>query len=128
MSHIVERNLEFYEKKYRDMICYLQEPLEREYEPLVKRLEILGILMSQAGEFMTDVAYKIDEVIDIECQVKLSLLDVYSASTFNMMVKAKAKDWNRLKLGFERCSASATHQIDAIRTIISYEKEKMKIL
>ena len=117
-----------YQAKYEAMLKFLEQPLNKEYDALMSRMEHLGILLARAGDYMTEAAYKIDEVVDIECQVNLELLDKYSASTFNMMIKAKAKDWNKLKLGFERCCSSAVHQIDAIRTILSFEKAKMNLL
>jgi hypothetical protein len=117
-----------YETKYEAMLKFLEQPLNKEYDALMSRMEHLGILLARAGDYMTEAAYKIDEVVDIECKVNLELLDKYSASTFNMMIKAKAKDWNKLKLGFERCCSSAVHQIDAIRTILSFEKAKLNLL
>ena len=117
-----------YQTKYEAMLKFLEQPLNKEYDALMSRMEHLGILLARAGDYMTEAAYKIDEVVDIECQVNIELLDKYSASTFNMMVKAKAKDWNKLKLGFERCCSSAVHQIDAIRTILSFEKAKMQMI
>ena len=120
--------LKEYQAKYESMLKFLEQPLDKEYDNLITRMEHLGILLARAGEYMTEAAYRIDEVVDIECKVNHELLDKYSASTFNMMIKAKAKDWNKLKLGFERCCSSAVHQIDAIRTIISFEKAKMQII
>ncbi len=117
-----------YQTKYEAMLKFLEQPLNKEYDALMSRMEHLGILLARAGDYMTEAAYKIDEVVDIECQVNIELLDKYSASTFNMMIKAKAKDWNKLKLGFERCCSSAVHQIDAIRTILSFEKAKLNLL
>jgi hypothetical protein len=117
-----------YQTKYEAMLKFLEQPLNKEYDALMSRMEHLGILLARAGDYMTEAAYKIDEVVDIECKVNLELLDKYSASTFNMMIKAKAKDWNKLKLGFERCCSSAVHQIDAIRTILSFEKAKLQLL
>jgi hypothetical protein len=117
-----------YQAKYEAMLKFLEQPLNKEYDSLMSRMEHLGILLARAGDYMTEAAYKIDEVVDIECKVNLELLDKYSASTFNMMIKAKAKDWNKLKLGFERCCSSAVHQIDAIRTILSFEKAKLQLL
>lgn len=113
---------------YQRMLNFLEKPIEKDYEPLIDRLEKLGILLTKAGAYMVECQFKIDEVIDIECQVNIELLDKFSASTFNMMIKAKAKEWTRLKVGFERCCSSSVHQIDYIRTIISYEKAKMNIL
>lgn len=122
------RELAFYNESYEKMINYLSQPLPKEIDLMIDRLDKLGILMTRAGQYLTDVSYKIDEVVDIECQTNIELLDKYSASTFNMMVKAKGKDWNRLKIGFDKCCSAAVHQIDAIRSILSFEKAKMQIL
>jgi hypothetical protein len=120
--------LEELQTKYKKMVAYLEQPLNKEYESLLTRLELLGILLARAGDYMTEANYRIDEVVDIECQVNIEMLDKYSASTFNMMIKAKAKDWTKLKLGFERCCSASVHQIDAIRSILSFEKAKMQII
>jgi hypothetical protein len=120
--------IEKYQDHYQRMLKFLEKPLETEYEPLMARLSNLGILISKAGEYSVECQYQIDSVVDIECQVNIELLDKFSASTFNMMVKAKAKDWTRLKTGFDKCYSSGVHQMDAIRTIISFEKSKMQIL
>ncbi len=120
--------LEKYNNHYERMLKYLEQPLPNEMEDLIERLNNLSVLMTRAGQYMTECQYKIDEVVDIECKVNLELMDKFSASTFNMMIKAKAKDWNRLKTGFEKVCAASVHQIDAIRTLISFEKAKMSIL
>jgi len=120
--------LEELQTKYKKMVAYLEQPLNKEYESLLTRLELLGILLARAGDYMTEANYRIDEVIDIECQVNIQMLDKYSASTFNMMIKAKAKDWTKLKLGFERCCSTSVHQIDSIRSILSFEKAKMNLI
>jgi hypothetical protein len=120
--------LEQLQTRYENMTKFLEQPLNKEYDALITRMEHLGILLARAGEYMTEAAYRIDEVVDIECKVNLELLDKYSASTFNMMIKAKAKDWNKMKLGFERCCSASVHQIDAIRTILSFEKAKMNLI
>jgi hypothetical protein len=120
--------LEQLQTRYENMTKFLEQPLNKEYDALITRMEHLGILLARAGEYMAEASYRIDEVVDIECKVNIELLDKYSASTFNMMIKAKAKDWNKMKLGFERCCSSAVHQIDAIRTILSFEKAKMNLI
>ena len=122
------RELKDYNESYEKMVNYLAQPMPKEIDLIIDRLDKLGILMTRAGQYLTDVSYKIDEVVDIECQTNIELLDKYSASTFNMMVKAKGKDWNRLKIGFDKCCSASVHQIDAIRSILSFEKAKMQIL
>jgi hypothetical protein len=122
------RELKDYNESYEKMVNYLAQPMPKEIDLMIDRLDKLGILMTRAGQYLTDVSYKIDEVVDIECQTNIELLDKYSASTFNMMVKAKGKDWNRLKIGFDKCCSASVHQIDAIRSILSFEKAKMTLI
>jgi len=118
-----------YEELYQRMLNYLSEqPNPNDYEYLLGRLGKLGILLAKSGEYLTECQYQIDSVIDIECKVNIELLDKFSASTFNMMVKAKARDWTRLKTGFEKCNSTAVHQIDAIRSMLSFEKAKMNLV
>ena len=50
-----------------------------------------------------------------------------ATSTINMWIKSKAKDWTRLKNAFDRINASSVHQIDAIRSILSFEKAKINL-
>jgi len=123
------KQIKEYEELYQRMLNYLSEqPTPNDYEYLLGRLGKLGILLAKSGEYLTDCQYQIDAVIDIECQVNIQLLDKFTASTFNMMIKAKAKDWTRLKTGFEKCNSTAVHQIDAIRSMLSFEKAKMNLV
>ena len=46
---------------------------------------------------------------------------------YNMWVKSKAREWSRLKNAFDRINASSVHQIDAIRSILSWEKAKINL-
>jgi hypothetical protein len=123
------KQIKEYEELYQRMLNYLSEaPSPNDYEYLLGRLGKLGILLAKSGEYLTDCQYQIDSVIDIECQVNIQLLDKFTASTFNMMIKTKAKDWTRLKTGFEKCNSTAVHQIDAIRSMLSFEKAKMNLV
>jgi len=45
-----------------------------------------------------------------------------------MIVKSNAKYLTRLKTGFEKCYSSGVHQMEAIRTVISFEKAKMTLI
>jgi hypothetical protein len=122
------KTIEQFEDAYQRMLKYLSEVPSCEYEPMIDRLGKLGVLLAKSGEYLTECQYKIDEVIDIECQVNIQLLDKFTASTFNMLIKAKAKEWTRLKVGFEKCNSSAVHQIDALRSMLSFEKAKMNLV
>lgn len=129
-----EYTLEFLNTKAESMLDYLARPLPKNdtidfHNELFKRIEALNICMSQSGEYKTAAEYKMDCVIDGEIGSKIDeiLEGKLATSTVNMWIKSKAKEWTRLKNAFDRINASCVHQIDAIRSILSFEKAKINL-
>ena len=120
--------------KAEKMIDFLQKPLPKNDSPdyhdsLIKRLDTLNIAMTQSGEYRTAAEYKIDCVIDLEIGEKIAeIMDgKLATSTVNMWIKSKAREWTRLKNAFDRINSASVHQIDAIRSILSWEKAKINL-
>ena len=42
-------NLEKYKEHYERMLKFLEQPLNKDYEPLLDRMEKLGILLAKSG-------------------------------------------------------------------------------
>lgn len=129
-----EYTLQELNDKAERMLDFLQKPLPKNDSPdyhdlLIKRLDLLNIAMAQSGEYRTAAEYKIECVIDNQISEKINeIVDGYmSPSTINIWIKSKAKDWTRLKNAFDRINAASVHQIDAIRTILSWEKAKITL-
>lgn len=129
-----EYTLEELTDKAERMIDFLQKPLPKNDSPdyhdlLIKRLDTLNIAMTQSGEYRTAAEYKIDCVIDLEISEKIAeIMDgKLATSTVNMWIKSKARDWTRLKNAFDRVNSASVHQIDAIRSILSWEKAKISL-
>jgi hypothetical protein len=129
-----EYTLEELTDKAEKMIDFLQKPLPKNDSPdyhdtLIKRLDTLNIAMTQSGEYRTAAEYKIDCVIDLEIGEKIAeIMDgKLATSTVNMWIKSKAREWTRLKNAFDRINSASVHQIDAIRSILSWEKAKISL-
>ena len=129
-----EYTLEELTDKAERMIDFLQKPLPKNDSPdyhdlLIKRLDTLNIAMTQSGEYRTAAEYKIDCVIDLEIGEKIAkIMDgKLATSTVNMWIKSKAREWTRLKNAFDRVNSASVHQIDAIRSILSWEKAKINL-
>ena len=129
-----EYTLEELTDKAERMIDFLQKPLPKNDSPdyhdtLIKRLDTLNIAMTQSGEYRTAAEYKIDCVIDLEIGEKIAeIMDgKLATSTVNMWIKSKAREWSRLKNAFDRINSASVHQIDAIRSILSWEKAKINL-
>ncbi len=102
----------------------------QEPEQLLERMELLAILVAQSGQCLAEAKYHQDQVINgvIGESIDRAFSDKLSASTINQYVKSAAKDYNYLVNWLDRINATATHQLDALRTIISYRKTEFQTL
>ena len=130
-----EYSFEFLSSKAEKMLDFLSTPLPKNdvdgfHDYIIERLDKLNICMTQAGEFKSLAEYKASCIIDLEIGDKIHEImeGKLATSTINMWVKSKTREWIRLKNNFDRINASAVHQIDSLRTILSWEKAKINIL
>lgn len=106
---------------------YLEKPYKADPDELIERINYLGIMISQSGQCLADAKYYQDTIVNgvIMEAIQKAYEEKLSASTINKFVTTAAKDQNLLVNTFDRINASAVHQLDAIRTIISYKKSEM---
>ena len=111
-------------KKAADMNTYLQIRSDDEPASMLDRMQILEIMIAQAGEYLAISKQNQDIIIHeaITNATEMSLDETLPASTLNLFIKTAAKDWNFLVNTFDRINSSAVHQHDGLRTRISYLK------
>jgi hypothetical protein len=119
-------NYEELKQKASEFQMTLELPAGSEPHELIARLEVLNMLIAQTGKYLADAKYLQDEAVNTAI-VDIITENVYqfSASTLNSYVKAKARDYNYLVTMFDRINAAAVHQIDSLRSILSYKKSEM---
>ena len=115
--------------KAERMQAYLEQKPGNEPADLIARAENLAVLMAQSGQCLADAKYVQDQVINgtILESLQKAYEERLSPSTINLFVKTAAKEWNYLVNWFDRINASATHQLDGIRSILSYRKAEMNL-
>lgn len=109
---------------------FLETRHGQEPDQLLERMELLAILVAQSGQCLAEAKYHQDQVINGEIGQAIDrlLTDKLSATTINQYVKTAAKEYNYLVNWLDRINATATHQLDALRTIISYRKTEFSAL
>lgn len=119
---------EIYERAVRMQAFLEKKPVDHD-EGLIDRLELIEILVAQSGKLLADSKYWLDQRKNdsITQTLKDALSDKWSVSIINKKIDALCKDENYLVTLVDRINASATHQIDALRTIISYRKTQMAV-
>lgn len=117
------------EEKAASMQKFLEQKPGTEPNDLITRAENLAVLMAQSGQCLADAKYLQDTVINgtIMEALKQAYEERLSPSTINKWVTTAAKDLNYLVNWIDRINATATHQLDSVRTLISYRKAEMTI-
>lgn len=112
------------------MNAYLQEKPGSEPNEIIDRIENLSVLISQAGEYLADSKYLQDSVIrsEIMDSLKSGFMDKLSMSAINKLVSALAKEENYLVNVFDRINSSGVHQMDSLRSVLSYRKAEFSTL
>lgn len=115
--------------KAERMQSYLDLKPGSEPNELIDRIENLLILVSQSGNYLSDAKYHQDGVVNgaIMEALQKAYEEKLSPSTINLFVKTAAKELNYLVNWLDRINATATHQIDATRSILSYRKTEMQL-
>jgi hypothetical protein len=99
--------------------------LDRTPQGLCEELDYRSQWLARSAEILAD------------CQLLLDMKRGEVAETFigtneswnvvKMLIESKTKDERRLFLLAERLNATITHQIDAVRSLLSFEKESAKL-
>ncbi len=120
-------SIETLRDKAEKMQKYLEDNPGSEPNELIDRIEKLNILIAQSGKMLADAEWYRDEMINstIMQTIKDAMEEKLSASILNQYIKTAARDYVFLAKWIDRINATATHQIDSIRTVISYRKAEM---
>lgn len=116
--------------KAEKMNAYLQEKPGSEPNDIIDRIENLSVLISQSGEYLADAKYHHDTIIhsEIMASLKNGYMDKLSMSAINKFVNALAKEENYLVNVFDRINSAGVHQMDSLRSVLSYRKAEFSTL
>lgn len=129
---MIDYTIDHLNSKCEKMFAYLKEPspsMDQE-DKVMERLMMLGKMVAESGEYKAVAQYHVDEIIhgEISKAIDRAMGDKVSASTINLYVKTAARHWNYLVMAFDRINSAAAKVMMSFQTMISFEKEKMKML
>jgi hypothetical protein len=109
---------------------YFEEKLGIEPNDLIERASLLSILIAQSGQCLADAKFIQDEIVNgaIMEAIQKFYSDKLSPSTVNKFVTTAAKEANYLVNWLDRINATATHQLEGIRSMLSYRKAEMSMV
>ena len=126
---MVYRSKEELNKLAEKMQAYLETDLGPDPQHLIDRAELLTILIAKSGQALAEAKFIQDMIINegLLSAINQGLETKLSPSLVNKFVSSNAKDVNFLVNWLDRINSAATHQLDGIRTIISYKKAELNL-
>ncbi len=94
------------------------------------RISDLQVYMARSGYMLAQAKKELNKKVSSEISetiIKIAKESFLSATAQNKLVKSIAQDEQFLVDWLERINRSCTHQIDALRSVLSYEKEQLKL-
>jgi len=115
--------------KAEKMQAFLEQRPPDQEEGLIERLELLQVLLAQSGELLAKAKYLLDcrKNDSITIALKEAMAGDWSTTIIHKKIDALCREENYLVNWMDRINSSAVHQIDALRTIISYRKSQMNL-
>ena len=109
---------------------YLEITCSDNPEEITQRIRELSAYLARTAFLLRDAKYalrrkKASEIGDIV--VKIAKEQYLSAKAQNALVDSIAADEHRMVDWLDRLNAACTHQIDAMRSLLSYEKEQLRL-
>jgi len=111
------------------MQSFLETPAGLEPQDLLDRIEHLTILVAKSGHLLAKAKFIQDDIVNTGLMkaIEEGLDKKLTPSLINKFVSTNAKNINYLVNWADRINASATHQLDGIRTVISYKKAELNL-
>ena len=118
------------EQEAQEMQTYMQDECSENPDEVIERLKRLNVYQARSGSLLAEAKkmYRIKRSSEIsETIVAITKENYLSAKAQNALVDSIAADEHRIVDWLDRLNAACTHQLDALRSLLSYEKEQLRL-
>ena len=117
--------------KMKEELEKIQEFLEIDVsenpEELIERIKTLNVYMARSGRMLAEAKQKLREKKASEISKTILEIAKQNFLSAKALVDSIAQEENFLVDWAERINKSCTHQVDALRSLLSYEKEQLRL-
>lgn len=121
------QRIEQIRKEARNIQMALECMNNSNIEAMIERLDQLGVYYARSGELLSEVVGMRDAAVATLFHDEKETIISLSPSLATKLVNSSASELNALEKWLDRINASCKHQCDNLRTMISYEKERLKL-
>lgn len=118
------------EQEIKEISDYLNITCSNNPQEIQERISTIMVYMMRTGELLADAKKMLRRKKSDEIQntiIQIAKENCLSAKIQNALLESIAEDETFLVDRLDRLNASCVHQLDALRTLLSYEKEALRL-
>lgn len=118
------------EEELQRMQDYLEIDISENPEEIVQRIKDLNVYMARSGKMLADAKKLLRERKNEEITqtiLKIAKENYLAAKAQNALVECIARHEHYLVDWADRINKTCVHQVEALRSLLSYEKEQLKL-
>ncbi|MBT9923457.1 hypothetical protein [Bacteroides uniformis] len=118
------------EQEIKEISDYLNITCSNNPQEIQERISTIMVYMMRTGEMLADAKKMLRRKKSDEIQntiIQIAKENCLSAKIQNALLESIAEDETFLVDRLDRLNASCVHQLDALRTLLSYEKEALRL-
>lgn len=118
------------EKEIQEINDYLNITCSNNPIEIQERISVIMVYLNRSGEMLADAKKMLRKKKSEEIQntiLQIARENCLSAKVQNALLDSIAEKEAFLVDRLDRLNAACTHQLDALRTLLSYEKEAMRL-
>lgn len=118
------------EKEISEINDYLNITCSNNPIEIQERISVIMVYLNRSGEMLADAKKLLRKKKSTEISntiIAIAKEQCLSAKVQNALLDSIAEDESYLVDRLDRLNAACAHQLDALRTLLSYEKESMRL-
>ena len=118
------------EQEIKEISDYLNITCSNNPQEIQERISTIMVYMMRTGEMLADAKKMLRRKKSDEIQntiIQIAKENCLSAKIQNALLESIAEDEAFLVDRLDRLNASCVHQLDALRTLLSFEKESLRL-
>lgn len=123
----VMTRIEQIRREARDIQNLLECTTFSDIDSMVGRLDQLGVYYARSGALLSEVVGMRDAAVAKLFHDEKETILSLSPSLANKLIGSASSELNALEKWLDRINAACKHQCDNLRTMISFEKERMRL-
>lgn len=119
--------LEKYSEELNNMQQYLEITVSDDPNEISERLSSIAVYMARTGYLLAEAKMELDQARVSVYSTHVGTIGKLPATVSKMFIESVTDQQNRLVNWVDRLNSACIHQGDILRTLLSFQKENLKL-